>query len=89
MLVEVKFSALGKYPAAGEGIADIRRLIENSRSSSCLTPSRIWIEGDRGEVMSLLKRCHSQAASLAIRLLATSYEGRKRQDSAESREQKR
>ena len=85
MLVEVKISPLGKDSAVGNGAADIRRLIENSRSSFYLTPSRVCIEGDRSEVVSLLKRCHIQAASLSLRLLATSYDGRKRQDSGERR----
>ena len=79
MLVEVKISPEGKDPAISKGIADIRRLIENSRSPFCLPPSRVWIEGDRGEVISLLKRCHIQAHSLSIRLLSTSYAGRNRQ----------
>ena len=85
MLVEVKISSLGKGSAVGEGVADIRRLIENSHSSFCLTPSRVWIEGDRGEVVSLLKRCHIRAPSLSLRFVATSYDGRKRQDSRERR----
>ena len=79
MLVEVKISPVGKDPAIGKGVADIRRLIENSRSLFCLTPSRTWIEGDRGEVVALLRRCHSHANSLSIRLMSTSYAGRNRQ----------
>ena len=80
MLVEVRISPVGKNPTIGEGVADIRRLIENSHRSFCLTPSRVWIEGDRGEVETLLKRCHSRAHSLSIRVLATFYAGRKQRD---------
>jgi uncharacterized protein YqgV (UPF0045/DUF77 family) len=85
MLVEVKISPAGKDPAIRKGVADIRRLIENSRSPFCLTPSRVWIEGDRGEVVALLQRCHIEAHSLSIRVVATSYAGRKHQDSGERR----
>ena len=85
MLVEVRISHRAKVPAIGGGIADIRQLIESSRSSFCLTPSRVWIEGDRSEVESLLERCHSQAQSLSIRVLATSYAGRNQLGAGERR----
>jgi uncharacterized protein YqgV (UPF0045/DUF77 family) len=81
MLVEVRIYPDGKNPASDPGVENIRRLIETSRNSFCLTPSRAWIEGDRGEIMTLLQRCHGQAHSLSIRVLATSYDGRNRQDS--------
>lgn len=80
MLVEVKISSLEKDSPVRDRVADIRRLIESSHNSFCLTPSRVWIEGDRSEVVSLLQRCHTQAASLSLRLLAISYDGQKGQD---------
>jgi len=81
MLVEVRISPVGKDSACGEGVANIRRLIENSRNAFCLTPSGAWIEGERREVVNLLQRCHSQAHSRSIRLMATSYAGRDRRAS--------
>jgi uncharacterized protein YqgV (UPF0045/DUF77 family) len=74
MVFEVKISPLGGNAGVCDGVADIRRMLQNSFSSLCVTPSRVWLEGNRSDVVTLLRRCQSQAQSLSIRVLANSFD---------------
>ena len=52
-------------------MAQILKMIDDSRHRYCLMPSATCIEGDWDEVMALFKLCHEQARSLSSHVMTT------------------
>ena len=71
MLVELSINPLGRGTHLSKDLAEILKIVDDSKLSYCLTPFGTCIEGDWEEVMALLKRCHQEARSVSSHVMTT------------------
>ena len=71
VLVELTMTPLGRGSHLSKDLAQVLKIIDQSRLPYSLTPWGTCIEGGWDEVMALVKRCHQQARSLANHVLTS------------------
>ncbi|MBI4465748.1 MAG: MTH1187 family thiamine-binding protein [Acidobacteria bacterium] len=71
MLIELNIVPLGRGLHLSQDLAEVLKVIDDSGLPYCLTPSGTCIEGEWGEVMSLVQRCHAQARTISQHVLTT------------------
>jgi uncharacterized protein (TIGR00106 family) len=71
MLVELSINPLGRGTHLSKDLAEILKLVDDSKLSYSLTPFGTCIEGDWEEIMELAKRCHQKARSLSSHVMTT------------------
>lgn len=71
MLVELSIEPLGRGTHLSKDLAEILKLIDESRLPYALTPFGTCIEGNWDAVMELVKRCHQRARSMSSHVLTT------------------
>ncbi len=71
MLVELSIIPLGGDTHLSTEIAEILKLIDESRLPYQLTPSGTCIEGEWDKVMPLIRQCHDRARSKSSHVITT------------------
>lgn len=71
MLVELNIVPLSGHVHISQEIAEVVKLIDESGLRYRLMPSGTCIEGGWDEVMSLVRRCHERARSMASHVITT------------------
>ncbi len=71
MLAELSISPLGRGTHLSRDLAEILKIVDDSRLRYCLTPSGTCIEGEWDEVMALVKRCHDYARKGSAHVMTT------------------
>jgi uncharacterized protein (TIGR00106 family) len=71
MLAELSIIPLGRGTHLSQDLGQILKTIDESGIRYRLTPSGTCIEGEWGEVMALVKRCHEQARIISTHVMTT------------------
>ena len=71
MLVELSVTMLGRGPHMSQDLAEILKIIDDSRLPYRLTPLGTCIEGNWDQLMDLVKKCHVRARSISPHVMTT------------------
>ncbi len=68
MIVEFSITPIGKGESLSEDIAQLLELVDKSGLDYRLTPMGTIVEGEWGEVLDLIRRCHETMLQRADRV---------------------
>lgn len=71
MLAEFSIVPLGKDESVSQYVAECIRIVEASHLDYRLTPMGTVLEGEYGEVMSVIAECHRAVSTACPRVLTT------------------
>lgn len=71
MLAEFSVVPLGKGESVSQYVAECLRIVEGSGISYRINPMATILEGDYGEVMEVIGKCHARVLELCPRAITT------------------